>query len=275
MNGLIAEPGWRWPLVARLNGPRVEVGAADHRLDLARLVVDRHQRGARPDAGQPAGDRLLRGRLELGVDRRLDLEAAAEHQPRPCTVEQLPGHPAREVGLLGVRVGRVDLVLVGHRLAHRLLVLGGVIIFWSSMRDSTRSRRCGAAAGCSSGSYMRRRRDHPGEQRRLGRRQPRASRASGSGSSSLGRRRRLQRHAGRVGGALRLLRLVAVAEVGPRGRLDAVGAVAEVDGVQVLGEDLLLRPLALEVVGERRLAQLLEHRAVALGGRGRSSRTAG
>ena len=59
---------------------------------------------------------------------------------------------------------------------------------------------------------------------------------------------------------------VVVAEVGPRGGLDPGRALAEVDLVQVLGEDLVLRPLALEVVGERRLAQLLEHGPAVLGG---------
>ena len=50
VNGLNAEPGWRWPLVARLNGLLLEVRAADHRLHLAGLVLDRHQRRARADA---------------------------------------------------------------------------------------------------------------------------------------------------------------------------------------------------------------------------------
>ncbi len=59
--------------------------------------------------------------------------------------------------------------------------------------------------------------------------------------------------------------LVVVAEVGARGRLDPVGPVAEVDGVEVLGEDLLLAPAAREVVGQRGLAELLEDRALALG----------
>ena len=54
------------------------------------------------------------------------------------------------------------------------------------------------------------------------------------------------------------------AEVGPCGGLDPVGAVAEVDRVQVLGEDLLLRPLAREVVRQRGLAELLEDRPVVL-----------
>ena len=40
-------------------------------------------------------------------------------------VEQLAGHPAGEVGLIGLDVGRVDLVLVGHRLAERVVVLRG------------------------------------------------------------------------------------------------------------------------------------------------------
>ena len=56
----------------------------------------------------------------------------------------------------------------------------------------------------------------------------------------------------------------AVAEVGAGGRLDPVGALAEVDRVQVLGEDLVLAPVALELVGERRLAELLEDRPAAL-----------
>src|SRR5581483_2857685 len=57
---------------------------------------------------------------------------------------------------------------------------------------------------------------------------------------------------------------VVPAEVRLGGRLDPVGPVAEVDLVQVLREDLVLGPLALEVVGEGRLAELLEDRPAAL-----------
>ena len=53
-------------------------------------------------------------------------------------------------------------------------------------------------------------------------------------------------------------------EVGPRRRLDPVRSLAEVDLVQVLREDLVLVPVALELVREGSLAQLLEHRAAAL-----------
>src|SRR5688572_10206691 len=55
------------------------------------------------------------------------------------------------------------------------------------------------------------------------------------------------------------------AEEGAGRRLDAVGPPAEVDLVQVLGEDLVLVPIALELVGEGRLAELPEHGAAALG----------
>jgi hypothetical protein len=54
------------------------------------------------------------------------------------------------------------------------------------------------------------------------------------------------------------------AEVGLGGGLDPVGALAEVDRVQVLGQDLRLRPVLVEFVGERRLAELLQDRAAAL-----------
>ena len=72
---------------------------------------------------------------------------------------------------------------------------------------------------------------------------------------------------------LRALRLAVVAaagmvraEVHARGGLDPVGAVAEVDRVEVVAEDPLLRPLARDLVGQRGLAHLLEQRAVVLGG---------
>ncbi len=57
---------------------------------------------------------------------------------------------------------------------------------------------------------------------------------------------------------------VVLAEVRLRGGLDPVGAVAEVDRVEVLLQDLLLAPAAREVVGQRGLAELLEDRALRL-----------
>jgi hypothetical protein len=55
-----------------------------------------------------------------------------------------------------------------------------------------------------------------------------------------------------------------LAEIDPRGRLHSVGAVPEIDRVQVFGEDLLLRPLVREVEGHRGLADLFEDRPVVL-----------
>ena len=66
--------------------------------------------------------------------------------------------------------------------------------------------------------------------------------------------RREQRRLGRVDVFAR------VPEVDAAGLLDAVGAVAEVDRVQVGGQDPVLRPDLLELPGERRLAQLARDR---------------
>src|SRR5215207_5750504 len=95
------------------------------------------------------------------------------------------------------------------------------------MRRRTRSRRFFAAVGFATGSYM------------LGDDTTPASTAAAA--------------------------VVLDAEVRARGRLDPVRAVAEVDRVEVLGEDLLLRPLAREVEGQRGLTRLLQDRPLALG----------
>ena len=55
------------------------------------------------------------------------------------------------------------------------------------------------------------------------------------------------------------------AKIDPRCRFDPVGTIAEIDRVEVFAENLLFRPLAREVVGKRRFAQLLRHRPLILG----------
>ena len=55
------------------------------------------------------------------------------------------------------------------------------------------------------------------------------------------------------------------AEVALGGSLDPVGPVAEVDRVEVRRDDLVLRPLVRELVGESGLPELLEDRPVRLG----------
>ena len=54
------------------------------------------------------------------------------------------------------------------------------------------------------------------------------------------------------------------AEVNAGRRFDSVSPVTEVDRVEVLTENLLLRPLPREVVGQRRFAQLLRHGSLIL-----------
>ena len=55
-----------------------------------------------------------------------------------------------------------------------------------------------------------------------------------------------------------------LSEIDTGGGLDAIGAITEIRGVQVFGEDLRRLPLLGEVERKRGLAQLLENRPVAL-----------
>ena len=89
VKGLKTEPGWRCPLVARLNGVVLEVGAAHHRLDPAGLVVDRHQRGARPDS-RPGGRRWPARRPSAGPGRAsCGSSARRRTHARPVAVDEL------------------------------------------------------------------------------------------------------------------------------------------------------------------------------------------
>ena len=189
VNGLKAEPGWRRPCVARLNGPLLEVGAADHRADAARVVVDRHERGARADAAQARRDRLLGRLLQLEVERGADLQAAGEGVTAPVPVHQLVLDPGGEVRreadllrrldpvarrqrlLLGLHpLARGDQRLLVHALQHQVAPLD---------RDAgVLDRAVGGGRG-----------DHPGQQRRLGGLQDvRAAAARTRGGSSRSRR---------------------------------------------------------------------------------------
>ena len=80
------------------------------------------QRGVGADAAKAPVDGLLGGRLQLGIDGRLDGKPA-EDEPGPVAVDEPLREPAREVRLIGVGPRRVDLVLVGDRRADGLLVL--------------------------------------------------------------------------------------------------------------------------------------------------------
>jgi hypothetical protein len=73
-----------------------------------------------------------------------------------------------------------------------------------------------------------------------------------------------RRQAGEQGGLGQVDGFCALVEVNARRHLDAVGAVAEVDRVQVGGEDAVLRPGPLELPGERRLLHLAADRPLLL-----------
>ena len=242
----------------------VVVRAAHHRLDLAGVVVDRHQRGAGPDAGQAAGDRVLGRGLKLGIDRRLHVEPAAEHHAGRVLVDQVLGHPGGEVGLLGLHVGRVDLVLVGQGGDQRLLVLSPgdhLLLEHAGQHEVAPGPRLGRVLDRV---VQTRRCDHSRQQRGLrGLDVEHLARILGHhvvfGNGLVG-------EGGVLAGRAQLVRLVTVTEIGAHGGFDAVRAITEINGIEVLGEYSLLRPFALEVVGQRGLAQLLEHRAVSLCG---------
>ena len=181
--------------------------------------------------------------LEVEVERRLDLQPALEGAPRAEAVDELLADPGREVRRLACRPSAATIL--------RAAAPAAIASSYSRARDLALLEHLAQheVAPRERGARVRDRvvrgrgGDDAGEQRRLG------------GGQLLG---------ARAAGACRS-RVVGIrAEVDARRRLDAVGAVAEVDRVQVLGEDLVLGPLARQVVGERRLAQLLEDRAVAL-----------
>ncbi len=206
--------------------------AADHGEHLAVPRVDRDQRGGRPvRVRQHVPDRLTGEALQVEVDRRRDLESAAEDLRRALGLDQL---------LLDVVDEVLALARLGARQAHvlrfrqwravRLDVVGAgdVVLLQHRLQHDAAALACEARVldGVEAARVLR----DAGEERRLGE--------------------------GEEPGA--------VAEVRERRLLHAVGAVAEVDRVQVGGQDPLLRPLlrAGQLPGERRLAHLAADRAL-------------
>ena len=232
----------------------VVVVAADHRADLAGLVLDRHQRGARAaEVGQPGADRVVGRLLEAPVDRRLDGQAALERLAGAGLaaaelVDDLLLDPGREVGVLRLLARRLDVAAGGERLGDALVVLlaRDQALVQHPVQDEVAALLGGVRVG---DRVIGARRGHDaGDQRGL-----RGLELRGAGPDPVG-----------------VAAGVLAAEVGARGGLDAVGAVAEVDRVEVVAQDLLLRPLAREVVRHRGLAQLHEQRSGDPGRRARS-----
>jgi hypothetical protein len=221
----------------------VEVLAADHREHLAAAVVDGDDRGGRAEAREVVGDGLLGGLLKAVVERRLDDQAATERLAGAVLVDDLLAQPIGEVRCLRVDRGRLDVLLgrnrgVEQRLEVLVADLEDALLAHLRQHDvALRLCRFGVGPRVVGG----RRRDQGGEHRRFLRSQDRRAAVAGL-------------PAARMSGA----------EVGAGRRLDPVGTVTEVDVVEVVGEDLVLRPLTLDLIGERRLAKLLEDGSAAL-----------
>ena len=190
--------------------------------------------------------RLLKPRVDRGLDAQAALERALRALlPAAELVDHLLLDPGREVRVVRVLLREGQEIARRQTLGLRLVVQRPrqVPLLEQPQQDEVapllgRDRMLHRV-------IRGRRRDHAGQQGCLVREQH-------------GRARRL---------VLRAALVVVVLEVRARGRLDPIGAVAVVDRVQVVAKDLLLRPPAIEVVGERRLAQLLEDRALVLRGK--------
>ncbi len=173
------------------------------------------------------GDRPLREVLEPGIERGLDQEAAPLLDARRLLVRDQLGDPRHE---LARRRGARRRQLGANRLSLGSLDVGPFAHSSSAIRSSTQSRRSRSAAACSSGD------------RRFG---AWIIAASAAASSSVSDARRLR-------------------EVDARGGADAVHGeaahVAEVDGVQVGLEDLVLAVLGLERERSHRLVGLASER---------------
>ena len=206
----------------------VVAAPADHRAHLTRRVFDRHERGGRASrVGEVAVDRVFGRALQFEVERRLDPQAPVERARRAVAFDHLLLHPAREVA--GVNsfdrrlLGRLDVHCGGQRLLDALFVdhPSQVALFEHLPQNDVAARPCRhrMVGGVIRGGGL----DDAGQQRRLPRLQ------------LFDAELMVGRAAAEV--------VDVMTEVGLRGGLDPVGAVAEVDRVQVRRDDLFLRPL--------------------------------
>jgi hypothetical protein len=227
------------------------VVAADHRAHLAVAVVEHHHRRARPAVhGSHCWMARWAASCELDVERRLD---------RQATLERLTGADLAAAEL-------VDHLLADPR--------GEVAVLRGPPAAAGRRRGRGSAppprwSYCSAADVALL--EHALENEvpaglgglRVLQRVERARRLHDAGqqraSAARAGRRTCGARATRKPGGWGL-------EVRRGGGLDPVGAVAEVDRVEVVAQDPLLGPLVRDLVGQRRLAQLVEQRALLLGG---------
>ena len=210
----------------------VEVASAEHGEHAAVARVDGDEGCRRPTVrGQPLRDRLPRDLLQVEIDRRPDLEPAAERPPGSVLVDEQLLDVVREVlrGALAPR--QVHVLGAGERSRERepVLVARDVLLVEHVPEHARPPLPCQARVG--NRIVERRVRGDPRQERRL---------------------RQGQRRGG-------------LAEVDLCRLLDPVRAVAVVDRVQVRGQDPVLWPLLLELPRERGLLQLAPERALLAG----------
>ena len=121
------EGGARLPLAlhGEIELALAEVVAAEHGEDAAVARIDRHQRRRRAGrVREPLPDRVPGHLLELEIDRRVDLQSAAEDAPRPVTIDQLLFDVVREVLRRSAVARELDLLPVRQLLVDRVRVVG-------------------------------------------------------------------------------------------------------------------------------------------------------
>jgi len=226
------ERGPRLPSRTTVAGREVHLGHREvlppvHRADRPVARVDRDDGRRRIARGvQSVGHRLLGIPLHLRVERGRDLQSAAEHEPLVVLGEQRPPGVVQEIAELAGEVqADLDRVHLDPSRLELRRALGGEVALGCHLLEDVvppLERRFLLLDRV----VVRGALDHAGEQRGFERRE--------------------------VGGVL-------VEERLGRG-LDAVRAAAEVDGVQVFGQDLVLGELSLDLDREQALAHLLPER---------------
>ena len=231
-NGLNDEPGCRSPCTARLNwlAWKLRPPTIASTAPLRGLIATSAACGP-VRARQPLVDRR-RARASAGAGRSSCGRGSRRRtraSRRSCSIELLL-HVLAEVRRLSHHAREVDVLRLRHRRAARSAGSPAAAMIALLQHQPQHGRRAAprAACGCATGSY------------RLG--------SSGMPASSAA--------SGSVSFAALCPKYVRAA------RSIAVRAVPEVDRVQVRGEDLVLRPLLLELPRERRLLQLARDRAL-------------
>ncbi len=229
--GLAPRAGRQWRPQREIHLARFPITPTHECTHEPRLGLDRHQRAVRVVLGvvEASVDHLLRVLLEFHVEARLNAKASGEDLigRQAGDPGQVLPHVVLEVGVAPLDAGRgVDLDLL---LPRRLDLLGGRQPVPEHLIEHALTPFLGNVGGAPRREEAGRR-DRLNQQRRFTER-------------DLARR---------------------LAEVGLRRRLHAEGRVAQVDGIEVAGEDLILRHRPLHLGGEDGLLGLAEERPLAL-----------